>query len=105
MAVCLEYQSVYCDRRRSALNVRLHLVALFFLFASLAIRVWVKIETTQTGYLVARERERAMTLDMERRELELQHSVLLRTDSVRQMAKERLGLGAAESGQVKKIFY
>jgi len=52
----------------------------------------MKLEATDYGYQIARERQRTVSLDMERRELELQVSVLLRPDSLAKAAHEKVGL-------------
>jgi hypothetical protein len=54
----------------------------------LAARVWVKLEATDVGYQLARERNKTIELDMQRRELELQRSVLLRPDSLKASAQK-----------------
>lgn len=104
MAVCLEYQAVYY-KRREAVSFRLQVVATVLLLAALAVKVWIKIESTDLGYQVARERQKTVALDMERRELELQVSVLSRADSLRSMAQKRLGLGPLNPKQARKIVY
>jgi hypothetical protein len=48
----------------------------------------MKLEATDLGYQLARERSKTVELDMERRELELQRSVLLRPDSLSKSARQ-----------------
>jgi hypothetical protein len=105
MAVCLEYQAVYSRRRAGAVSMRAQVLAAFLLLAALGCKVWLKVEATDLGYRLAKERERTVALDMERRELDLQRSVLLRADNLGRMAHERLGLGALNSKQAIKIRY
>jgi hypothetical protein len=82
MAVCLQYQSVYVKREAAVVSLRVQVAAAVALLVVLGARVWVKLEATDVGYQLARERARTVELDMERRELELQRSVLLRPDSL-----------------------
>ena len=105
MAVCLDYQSVYYNRRASAVSIRLELAAGLLLALALVGKVWMKIESTDAGYQVARERQKTVQLDMERRDLELQLSVLLRRDNLSSMAQKRLGLSALNPKQARKVVY
>jgi predicted flavoprotein YhiN len=88
MAVCLQYQSVYVKREAAVVSLRVQIVAAVALLVVLGARVWVKLEATDLGYQLARERSRTIELDMERRELELQRSVLLRPDSLSASARK-----------------
>jgi hypothetical protein len=88
MAVCLQYQSVYVKREAAVVSLRVQIVAAVALLLVLGARVWVKLEATDLGYQLARERSRTIELDMERRELELQRSVLLRPDSLSASARK-----------------
>lgn len=87
MAVCLQYQSVYVKREAAVVSLRVQVVAAMALLLVLGARVWMKLEVTDVGYQLARERSRTVELDMERRELELQRSVLLRPDSLATSAR------------------
>ena len=103
MAVCLEYQAIYCERR-AALNVWwLTLSACVLLLLALGLKVWIKIEATAVGYELAAERSRAVALDMERREAELQLSVLMRHDRLAEQARARLQLGALSPKQARRV--
>lgn len=104
MAVCLDYQSVYCRRQSSAISLRAQIVAAAFLLATLVGKVWLTIQTTDLGYRVARERQRTIELDMERRELELELSVLLRPDRLAKAAGAKLGLGPLDPKQARKVY-
>jgi hypothetical protein len=88
MAVCLQYQSVYVKREAAAVSVRMQVIAAVALLLVLGARVWTKIQATDLGYQLARERSKTVELDMERRELELQRSVLLRPDSLSKSARQ-----------------
>jgi hypothetical protein len=105
MAVCLQYQSVYVKRDSTVVSAKLQLLAACALLAVLGVRVWSKLEATDVGYQLARERQRTVSLDMERRELELQLSVLLRPDSLAKAARDKVGLSEHASGQTIKVQY
>ncbi|MBX7138609.1 MAG: hypothetical protein K1X83_11565 [Oligoflexia bacterium] len=103
MAICLDYQSVYCDRTRSTASLKFQIFAASMLLFALALKVWVKIERTDLGYDLAREKERTVQLDMKRRELELQLSVLTRPDTLTKEASKQLGLQAFDSKRARRI--
>lgn len=103
MAVCLDYQSVYCNRRDTRVSVRRQIYAVVTLLVVLAVKVWVQVETTELGYALATERQRTVEYDMERRDLELQLSVLYRPDTLAALAQERLGLTFLDPKQARKI--
>jgi hypothetical protein len=105
MAVCLDYQSVYSRRKPLALSLRFKVFAAAVLLIALVLKVWVKMEATEYGYQLAKERKRTVELDMERRELALQLSVLMRPDNLAAAAKERAGLMPLSAEQVKKLAY
>lgn len=105
MAICLEYQAVYCNRRDKVVSLRMQIAAAVFLFAVLCCRVWIKIESVDLGYQLAKQRQRTIALDMQRRELELQLSVLLKADNLARSAERRLGLGPLSPKQAVKIDY
>jgi hypothetical protein len=88
MAVCLQYQSVYVKRESAVFSLRAQVVTALVLLVVLAARVWVKLDATDVGYQLARERTKTIELDMQRRELELQRSVLLRPDSLKASARQ-----------------
>ena len=105
MSVSLDYQLVYNRRGSIAVSVHWQIVAVVLLIVSLGLRIWLKIENTDLGYELARERQTTVALDMERREMDLQLSVLLRPDSLQREASSRLGLAPLKTGQAKKISY
>ena len=105
MSVSLDYQLVYNRRGSVVVSVHWQIAAIILLIISLGLRIWLKIENTDLGYELARERQATVSLDMERRELDLQLSVLLRPDSLQREATTRLGLGLLKPGQAKKISY
>lgn len=103
MSVCLDYQTVYTKRRSLAVSVRVQVVAALVLMVALAFKVWMRIECTNLGYQIAKERQLTMQLDMERRELELQLSVLKRTDRLALKASRELGLQPLDPRQARRI--
>ncbi|MBX7145270.1 MAG: hypothetical protein K1X79_12520 [Oligoflexia bacterium] len=105
MAACLDYQTVYSRRSSAALHWWMQLVAAVMLLATLSAKVWIKIETTDLGYQLAEERKLTVEYDMQRRELELQRSVLLRPDMLRKAAKARLGMDVISPDQARKLSY
>lgn len=92
MAVCLDYQSVANVSREQGLPLKVQVTVVALLALALAARVWVKHECTDLGYRLADEKERTVALDMRRRELELQHSVLIRRESLESAARQRLNM-------------
>ncbi|MEN9846324.1 MAG: hypothetical protein RIS36_1471 [Pseudomonadota bacterium] len=105
MAVCLQYQSVYVKREATRVSGKLQLVGAVVLLALLGSKVWAKLEATDLGYSLARERQKTVALDMERRELELQRSVLMRPDSLSRAARDKVGLAENSLGQTLKVTY
>ena len=103
MAICLEYQAVYCERARVLNLWWVTLAASLLLLFSLGLKVWIKIESTSVGYRLANERETALALDMERRDLELQLSLLMRRDELAKRAHAALGLQALNPKQARRV--
>ena len=103
MAVCLEYQSVYSRRDKIVISVRMQVIAGALLLLALVGKVWIKIETTDLGYQLSREREMRTTSEMEKREYELQRSVLLRTDNLTRVAQRKLGLQQLDPAQARRM--
>jgi hypothetical protein len=105
MAVCLQYQSVYVKREATAVSLRVQIATAVALLLVLGARVWVKLEVTDVGYQLARERSKTIELDMQRRELELQRSVLLRPDSLSASAQQMGRLAEHNSEMTLKVVY
>lgn len=103
MSVCLDYQAVQLRRGTLPSPVRVNFVVGLLLVIALCTKVHVKLTTTDLGYDLARERQRTVALDMERRELELQRSVLLRSDTLARRAEQVLGLRALNGSQARRI--
>ena len=66
------------------------------------LRVWIKLEKTDLGYRLARERNYTVKLDMERRELEMKLSVAKRPDVLKARAAQ-LGLHEPDRSQVSIV--
>lgn len=105
MAVCLDYQSIYYNRRSFVLSIRLQIIAAALLLLVLIGKVWIKIETTNLGYQLAEQRQKTVEYDMQRRELSLKLSVLMRPDNLALAAQERLNLEPLDPERARKIRY
>lgn len=103
MAIALDYQTVYCANHARSRSLRWHAIAALLLVCSLATKIWVKLEITDLGYQLSSEKSRSMALDMERRELELQRSVLLREDRLTASAAERLRFSVPQKAQILRL--
>ncbi len=101
----MQYQSVYVKREAAIVSLRVQIVTAMALLLVLGARVWVKLEATDVGYQLARERSKTVELDMERRELELQRSILLRPDSLASAARSMVGLEEHRSDRAVRIGY
>ncbi len=100
MAVCLEYQTVLEKVKADHLPLRIQVAVVMILAVALASRVWVKHECTDLGYQLAQEKEYAVALDLKRRELELERSVLLRREHLEMQANSRLNLRVPHPSQI-----
>jgi hypothetical protein len=105
MAVCLQYQSVYVKREAAVVSLRVQVAAAVALLVVLGAKVWMKLEATDVGYQLARARSLTVELDMERRELELQRSVLLRPDSLSISARKMAHLEDHASERSVRLAY
>jgi|LakMenEpi03Aug12_release.lakeMendotaPanAssembly.Ray.scaffolds.fasta_scaffold3163783_1 hypothetical protein len=104
MAIALDYQTVYIRRQPKKVSIAWHLWGGIALFFALVTKIWITVECTEEGYKVAKLRQEAVMLDMERRELELHQSVLLKPDNL-VMRSKKLGLKELNPGQAKRIVY
>ena len=105
MAIALDYQTVYFKKKQRAVPLSIHILTATLLFIALSVKVWIKIECTEQGYKLAKARKETVSLDMERRELELHRSVLLKPDNLVMRSKKFLGLTTLNSNQASKITY
>ena len=104
-ALCLDYQSVYCQKQEKVSTWSLTLAASLLLLLALSFKIWIGIAGTSLGYELAEERERTVAYDMERRDCELQLSILLRPDNLTRRAREQLGLGVLDPKQARRMTY
>ncbi len=105
MAVCLDYQRVYCSRRESAVSIKMQLFAALLLLFALSAKVWIKINCTSVGYQLAKARQISVSQDMQLRELELELSLLMRPDRLAEEARRKLDLRQLDPGQAYRITY
>ncbi len=105
MAICLDYQSVYTRPAERVVSVRLQFGAGLLLILALTLKVWVKLESVDLGYKLAEQRQMLLALDMERRELELERSVLLRPDALQARARAELGLRNVSAQNAIEVSY
>lgn len=103
MAAYLDHQAVYERRKSKKSSLKVQLLAALVLLLALSMRVWIKVKSTDLGYELGKERSQMVELDMAKRELELQLSVILRPDSLGQLAAAKLGLRPLDSSQAFKI--
>ena len=103
MAVCLDYQNVYQQRSWFEVPSKIQVLLLLILMAVLVLKVTLRVQATDLGYRLAEERKRTIALDMERRDLELQLSLLLRPDALARAARERIGLVPLNPSQARRI--
>ena len=103
MAVCLDYQSVYARRDVLVISVRTQVLLALCIVCLLGFKIWMKIEATDTGYRLSKERTRTVELDLARRELELERSVMLRSDHLEVAARKRLGLRPLDPAQARRL--
>jgi len=104
-AACLGYQMVYCSKYEAVGTWILSFASVLCLMLALGIKIWLGINATSLGYQLAEERDRAVAYDNQRRELELQLSVLLRPDNLSQRAAKVLGMQAMSPQQARTITY
>ena len=103
MAVCLDYQTVYSRRDTIVISVKMQIILASMVLALLGLKVWMKLEITELGYQTAKQRQETMELDLRRRELEMERSVILRHDNLQAAAAKRLGLKPLSPTQARKI--
>lgn len=100
MSSCLSYQEVYKDRRAVLWLLRLKIIALTILLVTLTARIYIKVSVTRLGYELSEARREAVSLDLERRELALQMSVLMRRDHLLEASEKRLQLGLMSPNKI-----
>jgi cell division protein FtsL len=78
------------------------LVALLGLGLACA-QIWTRLQVVATGYALSNTRHLMQTLEAEQRSLEAEWSRLTASGRLGRLARQRLGLGAPQAGQVKQI--
>ena len=103
----LNYQLVFekKEKKTAAFSVHAQIACAIVLLVALSARVWMRVKATDLGYELAKERELTVSLDMERRELELQRSLLIRPDALKEQAEKRLALHPLVSHEAMVIRY
>lgn len=64
------------------------------------LQVWVHLQSRQIGYEIGRIREVKLSLDRERRELDMEIATLESKPEIDRVARERLGLVPPREGQL-----
>jgi len=105
VAICLDYQEVYHRREVRKFGIAWQMIAAGFLLLALSAKVWTKLQSTNLGYELAAQQQISLELDMQRRELELQRSVLGRSDMLAHRANQKLGLETLQPSQAVKLSY
>lgn len=105
MAISLDYQLVHYRRKPIRVPLRLTIVLAVILFVASSAKVAITIASTEIGYKIAQQREKTVALDMQRRELELERSVLLKHDILSARARTQLALEPLKPTQARKLTY
>jgi cell division protein FtsL len=100
MVSVLKMQALTVSGRDWLKHMRLYVLAISVFLLLLGFRIALRVEGYILGYRLADARQVTVELDMERRDLELQLSVLSRPDRLRRLAHDRLGLQDAQPHQV-----
>lgn len=103
MAVALYHQSIYAPRSTIKVSVRGQVIIALLLMLALSMRIFIRVQITDVGYDLARERQRAMQIDMERQETKLTLSFLLRGDNLSEAARAQLGLEPLNPSRARRI--
>ncbi|MCB0337785.1 MAG: hypothetical protein KDD62_15820 [Bdellovibrionales bacterium] len=103
MAAYLDYQSVYCRKKKVGYNWSAAFFAGSLLFVILAIKVAFKLQATSLGYDLAQAQKETVELDTERRDAELQRSVLLQPAGLEERAVKSLVLMPYNSAKIIRI--
>lgn len=103
MTSALQYQLVYTKRETTKPSIKWHVVSSLFLLVAFGFKIWIQCGRTWIGYELAGAQDEMVKLDMERRELDLHLSVLLRRDNLEHSAMTRLGLKPLAQGQAVKV--
>jgi hypothetical protein len=104
MALSLEYDTAMLPTQLSSFKIstRVQLGAGLLLIAALLVKVWLRIEITDYGYELARQRQQMIELDRAERSLHFDLSSLTKRDNLESLARP-LGLRPTEPSQVWKV--
>jgi cell division protein FtsL len=96
------------DRRRLIQTMRRWLVrrtiALGLVLVGLCmVQVWLRLQVTDVGYQLSAARQMQERLEQQRRELEVELTMLSDRAHVAQLAAKRLGMREPEKGQVVEL--
>ncbi|HMO02688.1 MAG TPA: hypothetical protein PKD37_07250 [Oligoflexia bacterium] len=102
MSISLSNQLIIARRLPKALPLSLQLALCLVFLISLALRVWIKVETTHLGYQIAESRQLAAELTAAIAEYQMQISVLKSRSRILGAVAD-LGLKSANSKQIRKV--
>ena len=91
--------------RPFVISVRAQICISLILIFLLCAKVWIKIRAVQDGYDLAAHRQEAVELDLNRRELELERSLLIRPDNLAKLAEAKLDLKRLDPTRARKVMY
>jgi len=105
MALTLEYEPAVVTPRLGLhrIPLRVQLMGALILLLALVVKIWIRVETTDQGYALSRERQSMVELDREQRDLTFQLATLMQHDNLRALASERLGMRPSNEQQVWKL--
>ena len=84
------------SRWRLFLGVFLGLV----LITAVLVHVWLRLQVVRMGYVLSTTSKLQTRLEQENRELKVELATLMSPDRLEVLARQRLGLGAPEKGQI-----
>jgi cell division protein FtsL len=84
------------SRWRQLLGVFLGLA----LIVAVLLHVWLRLQVVRMGYVLSTSTKLHSRLEQENRELKIELATLTSPDRLETLARQRLGLGAPEKGQV-----
>ena len=99
------FEGYYIEEDKIGIRWGLTLSSAVILFMVFLFRITVRLEVVNAGYELGKQRKRLLALDMKRRDLELQRSVLYRPEVLEKRAEEELGLTFQAFERVRKVAY
>jgi cell division protein FtsL len=85
------------------LPLRVQVAGAFLILASLGVKVWLRLETTDLGYRLAKARQEMVELDQEKRRLNFELTEGLSSSRLKEIAEKRLGLQVTETKRVWRL--